>query len=80
MVPEMRGRGYGGAAGRALVRDLALREGWKRIGVDPQQENILAHRFWRKLGFVQTEEITSEGNFGLVYGGSSHQRPDGEYL
>jgi len=80
LVPEMRGRGYGGDAVRALVEYLTQVEGWKRIAVDPEQENNLAQRFWQKLGFVETEEITSEGNLVLIYKGSSPQNSDGESL
>lgn len=80
LVPEMRGRGYGGDAVKALIEYLTQVEGWKRIAVDPEHRNILAQRFWRKLGFVETEEITSEENLVLIFSGSSHQSSDGEYL
>lgn len=80
LAPEMRGRGYGGDAVRALVKYLTQVEGWKRITVDPEQDNIPAQSFWRKLGFVETEQITSEGNLILVLRGSPHQRSDGESL
>jgi aminoglycoside 6'-N-acetyltransferase len=80
LVPEMRGRGYGGDAVRALVEYLTQVGGWKRITVDPEEENILAQRFWRKFGFAETEEITAEGNPVLIFGGSSRQSSDGESL
>lgn len=80
LVPEMRGRGYGGDAVRALVEHLTHIEGWKRITVDPEQDNVLAQGFWRKLGFVETEQITSEGNIVLIFRGSPHQSFDGECL
>jgi aminoglycoside 6'-N-acetyltransferase len=70
LVPEMRGRGYGGDAVKALVEYLTQVDGWKRIAVDPEQGNILAQSFWPKLGFVETQEITSEGNLVLVFSGS----------
>ena len=70
LVPEMRGRGYGGDAVRTLIEYLTQVEGWKRIAVDPEEENILAQRFWRNLGFVETEEITSERNLLLIFRGS----------
>ena len=78
LVPEMRGRGYGGDAVRALVEFLTQREGWKRITVDPEQDNIFAQSFWRKLGFVETEQISSEGNIVLIFSGSPYQSSDGE--
>lgn len=80
LVPEMRGRGYGGDAVRALVEYLTHVEDWKRITVDPEQDNIPAQSFWRKLGFVETEQISSEGNLVLILKGSPHQSSDGECL
>lgn len=80
LVPEMRGHGYGGAAAKTLIDYLIRVEGWKRITVDPERENALAQRFWRKLGFVETEEIASQGNLVLIYRGTSRQSPDGESL
>ncbi|MBI3429981.1 MAG: GNAT family N-acetyltransferase, partial [Actinobacteria bacterium] len=56
LAPEMRGRGYGGDAVGTLVEYLTQVEGWRRITVDPEQDNIPAQRFWRKLGFVETEQ------------------------
>lgn len=72
LVPEMRGRGFGGDAVRALVEHLIQVEGWRRITVDPEQDNIPAQSFWRKLGFVETEQITSEGNLVLIFRESPH--------
>lgn len=80
LVPDMRGRGYGSDAVRALVEYLTQVGGWKRITVDPEKENILAQIFWRKLGFVEKKEITPEGNLVLILEGSSHQSSDGESL
>ena len=80
LVPEMRGRGYGGDAVGALVEYLAQVEGWKRITVDPEQHNIPAQSFWRKLGFVETEQITVEGNLVLILKGSPNQSSDRESL
>lgn len=80
LVPEMRGRGYGGDAVRALVEYLTQVEGWKRITVDPEQDNIAAQSFWRKLGFVETEQITPEGNLVLTLKGSPYQSSDGKRL
>lgn len=78
LVPEMRGRGYGSDAIRALVEHLTQVEGWKRITVDPEQDNIPAQSFWRKLGFVETEQITAEGNPVLILNESPHQSSDSE--
>ncbi|MBI3430256.1 MAG: GNAT family N-acetyltransferase [Actinobacteria bacterium] len=78
LIPEMRRHGYGIAAARTLVEYLAQVEGWRRITVDPEQDNIPAQRFWRKLGFVETEQINLEGNPVLVFKGSPHQSSDGE--
>ena len=80
LVTEMRGRGYGGDAIRALVEYLTQVEGWIRIAVDPEKENLLAQRFWRKLGFVETEEITLEGRPLLILNGNLRQSPDGGSL
>lgn len=78
LVPEMRGRGYGRDAFRALVEFLTQVEGWKRITVDPEQDNISAQSFWRRLGFVETEQVTSEGNPVLIFNGSPHQSSNHE--
>jgi len=80
LMPEMRGRGYGGEAVGALIKYLTQAEGWKRITVDPEQDNIVAQSFWRKLGFAETGQINSEGNPILVLKGSLHQSFDGESL
>lgn len=72
LVPEMRGRGYGSDAIRTLVEHLTQVEGWKRITVDPEHDNIPAQRFWRKFGFVDTEQFTAEGNSLLIFKVSSH--------
>lgn len=66
LVPEMRGRGYGGDAVRALVTYLMQVDGWARVWVDPESGNSLAQSFWRKLGFVETGQTTSEGNPLLI--------------
>lgn len=78
LAPEMRGRGYGSDAVKALVQYLTQCEGWKRIIVDPDHDNIPAQSFWRKLGFVETEQITSEGNLVLILRDSPHQSSDAE--
>ena len=78
LVPEMRGRGYGSDAVRALIEYLIQVEGWKRITVDPEQDNISAQHFWRKLGFVETEQGTLEGNPVLILNGSPHHSSDDE--
>lgn len=78
LVPEMRGRGYGGDVVRTFVEYLTQIEGWKRIAVDPAQKNALAQKFWRKLGFMETEEISSDGNLILIFSGSSLQGSDVE--
>lgn len=80
LVPEMRGRGYGIDAVRALVKYLTRVEGWKRITVDPEQDNLPAQSFWRKLGFVETEQITLEGNRVLILKEPPRQSSDGEFL
>lgn len=80
LIPEMRGRGYGRDAVRALVEHLTKVEGWKRITVDPDQDNIPAQRFWRKLGFLETEQITPDGNLILILGESRPQGSDGGSL
>lgn len=66
LVPEMRGRGYGGDAVRALVTYLMQVDGWTQISVDPEPGNSFAQNFWRKLGFVETGETTSVGNLVLI--------------
>ncbi|MDP1712526.1 MAG: GNAT family N-acetyltransferase [Candidatus Nanopelagicaceae bacterium] len=78
LIPEMRRRGYGIDAARTLIEYLTQVEGWKRVTVDPEQDNIPAQSFWRKLGFVETEQITSEGNLVLILKGSPHQSSDSE--
>lgn len=67
LVPEMRGRGYGSDAVSALVGHLTHVEGWKRISVDPERDNISAQSFWRKMGFVETEQVIGGGNLVLVF-------------
>ena len=67
LVPEMRGRGYGGDAVRALVAYLTQIEDWKQISADPDQDNIAAQSFWRKLGFAETEQTTPDGNVLLIF-------------
>lgn len=66
LVPEMRGLGYGGDAVRALAKYLMQVDGWTRVSVDPEPGNLLAQSFWRKLGFVETGQTTSEGNPVLI--------------
>lgn len=80
LVPEMRGSGYGSDAVRTLVEFLMQREGWTKIAVDPERENLLAQRFWRKLGFVETEENTLEGRTLLILDGNLRKSPDGGSL
>lgn len=67
IVPEMRGRGYGSDAVRALIEFLTQHEGWKRITVDPEPGNSLAQHFWRSEGFVETGETTADGNPSLIF-------------
>jgi len=77
LAPEMRGRGFGSDAVSALIKYLIQVEGWKRITVDPEQDNTPAQSFWRKLGFVETEQITLEGNLVLILREFPDQSSDG---
>ena len=72
LVSEMRGRGYGSDAIKKRWRFLTQAEGWKRITADPEQANVSAQSFWRKFGFVESEQITMEGNPVLIFDGSPH--------
>jgi RimJ/RimL family protein N-acetyltransferase len=78
LIPEMRRRGHGIDAVRTLVEHLKQVQGWKRITVDPERENSSAQSFWRKIGFIETEQITPEGNLVLILEGSPNQSSDGE--
>lgn len=78
LIPEMRGRGHGIDTVRTLVDHLKEVQGWNQVSVDPEQENSPAQSFWRKIGLIETEQITSEGNLVLILKESPHQSSDGK--
>jgi len=55
LAPEARGRKYGPDAARALAERL-VREGWRRIIVDPYLWNERAIAAWERAGFERVEE------------------------
>src|SRR5437763_10754947 len=53
LAPDVRGRGLGPDAGRAMARHLRDDHGWTRVTVDPYEWNDIAVRAWRNAGFVE---------------------------
>lgn len=51
LVSEVRGRGLGPDAARALIAYLCGTLGWRRVTVDPVATNLHAVRAWEKAGF-----------------------------
>jgi aminoglycoside 6'-N-acetyltransferase len=56
LAPEVRGRGLGPDAARALARHLRDERGWNPVTVDPYTWNEAAVRAWRRAGFEPVGE------------------------
>jgi aminoglycoside 6'-N-acetyltransferase len=74
LAPDARGRGLGTDAARALADHLTYVEGWRRVTVDPEEDNARALHMWRRAGFVQTGQTTSDGRPELVFRPQARRR------
>lgn len=55
LAPDVRDRGLGPDAARALARHLVEADGWAQLTVDPYAWNERAIAAWRKAGFRDVE-------------------------
>ena len=56
LIPDVRGRGLGPDAARAVARHLRDERSWPRVTVDPYLWNEGAVRAWERAGFRAVEE------------------------
>jgi aminoglycoside 6'-N-acetyltransferase len=64
-VPEMIGRGHGGAFLRAFAETLVA-EGARVVAIDPDVANLRARRAYARAGFVERGEALTEAGLVMV--------------
>jgi aminoglycoside 6'-N-acetyltransferase len=76
LLPEVRGRGLGPDAARALAESL-LRSGWSTVTVDPYVWNEQAVRAWRRAGFVEVSRHPPDEDHTAEWILMRFERPSG---
>ncbi len=75
-VPEMIGRGHGGAFLRALA-EMLIAEGAPAVAIDPDVANLRARRAYARAGFIECGAVAAEAGPVMVMLFRQDARPGG---
>ena len=64
-LPSMIGRGHGAAYLRLLAEQLCV-EGAPLVAIDPDVNNVRAHRAYAKAGFVGEAQVATEAGLAVL--------------